>query len=430
MSNYRVRQRAVDVNDTKLFIDTGPRPVNRRPYPSKAPQQQASNGSGDEMTEGRAWTLLALSVALLVVGVWLVRGNHYAHLHRRVEAAYYEYLQEWDTQHAAVFAVSEWQLEVEGHNGSVPLAPSTFKSKRVAVPAAAAPGTAAQPASASSGAAYDAGTSNTSSSSGSSRRRAAQSRLLEFRADKLLPLLFPGLKAAPLLDQHRIAHSKGMLWRPVLPELRRGRGMTLVGRDGATGAESRVELGKVVFARERSVPAGGEGRCMYDQKGVWQLDNTCGVHEYLWALCVKVTRDPATGKYTADTELGGGPGCSDESGWELGNWRRLDPRKGRINGRLYLPQAARNATTITVKHTRDPSVRERDILRRTAPNMEHQILFHALGMAMIFMGAVVLLSVAAFAAPKLLRRVGLWRGAAGRRRGRHHGGKDSDDDMD
>ncbi len=49
---------------------------------------------------------------------------------------------------------------------------------------------------------------------------------------------------------------------------------------------------------------------------------------------------------------------------------------------------------------------------------------------MIFMGAVVLLSVAAFAAPKLLRRVGLWRGAAGRRRGRRHGGKDSDDDMD
>lgn len=32
-----------------------------------------------------------------------------------------------------------------------------------------------------------------------------------------------------------------------------------------------------------------------------------------------------------------------------------------------------------LRHTRDPSVRERDIMRRTAPNMEHQILFHALG---------------------------------------------------
>lgn len=63
----------------------------------------------------------------------------------------------------------------------------------------------------------------------------------------------------------------------------------------------------------------------------------------------QVSRDPATGRYAADTELGGGPGCSDESGWELGHWRRLDPRNGRVNGRLYLPSAARNATTITVK---------------------------------------------------------------------------------
>ncbi|KAG2428672.1 hypothetical protein HXX76_011377 [Chlamydomonas incerta] len=380
------------------------------------------------MTEGRAWTLLAVSVALLVAGVWLVRGNHYAHLHRRVEAAYLLYLQEWDAQHAAVFAASEWRLEVEGHNGSVQLLPQTFKSKRVAVPAAAA-----GPTGSSSGAAIDAGTdisSSRNSSSGSSRRRAVQSWLHDFRTDMLLPLLFPALKSAPLLDQHRVAHSKGALWRPVLPELRRARGMTLVAKDGATGVESRLDLGKVVFARERTVPAGGEGRCMYDQKGVWQADNTCGVHEYLSALCVKVSRDPATGHYAVDTELGGGPGCSDDSGWELGAWRRLDPRNGRINGRLYLPSAARNATTFTVKHTRDPSVRERDIVRRTAPNMEHQILFHALGMAMCFMGAVVLLSVGAFAAPQLLRRLRLWQGAAGRKKARRHGGKDSDDEMD
>eukprot|EP00198_Chlamydomonas_reinhardtii_P007924 XP_001697261.1 predicted protein [Chlamydomonas reinhardtii] len=357
-------------------------------------------------------------------------------------------LQEWDAQHAAVFAASEWRLEVEGHSDSVPLLPHTFKSKRVAVPAAASGPAAGSPHDHS--ATTHTTTSNThttthttthtitsntthtttsNTNSSSSRRRGAQSRLQEFRADKLLPLLFPALKSAPLLDQHKVAHSKGALWRPVVPELRRARGMILVAKDGATGAESRLDLGRVVFARERIVPAGGEGRCMYDQKGVWQADNTCGVHEYLWALCIKVSRDPATGRYAADTELGGGPGCSDESGWELGHWRRLDPRNGRVNGRLYLPSAARNATTITVKHTRDPSVRERDIMRRTAPNMEHQILFHALGMAMCFLGAVVLLSVGAFAAPKLLRRLGLWRGEAGRKKGRRYGGKDSDDEM-
>lgn len=50
-------------------------------------------------------------------------------------------------------------------------------------------------------------------------------------------------------------------------------------------------------------------------------------------------------------------------------------------------------------------------------------------MAMCFLGAVVLLSVGAFAAPKLLRRLGLWRGEAGRKKGRRYGGKDSDDEM-
>lgn len=216
-------------------------------------------------------------------------------------------LQEWDAQHAAVFAASEWRLEVEGHSDSVPLLPHTFKSKRVAVPAAASGPAAGSPHDHS--ATTHTTTSNThttthttthtitsntthtttsNTNSSSSRRRGAQSRLQEFRADKLLPLLFPALKSAPLLDQHKVAHSKGALWRPVVPELRRARGMILVAKDGATGAESRLDLGRVVFARERIVPAGGEGRCMYDQKGVWQADNTCGVHEYLWALCIKV----------------------------------------------------------------------------------------------------------------------------------------------
>ncbi|PNH08942.1 hypothetical protein TSOC_004464 [Tetrabaena socialis] len=200
----------------------------------------------------------------------------------------------------------------------------------------------------------------------------------------------------------RVAHSG--LWRVVAPELRRGRAMTLRVRDGPTGAVSDIDLGRVAFSRERSIPAGGEGRCVYEQHGTWQTDATCSVHEYLWGLCVKVARDAVSGAYTLDTGLGGGPGCGPEWGWEAGQWRRLDERANRVNGRVYLPTSARNATVVSVRHGHDPSILERNIVQATAPNMEHQILFHAIGLALCFLGLVLGVSVAVFAAPALKRR--------------------------
>ncbi|KXZ51566.1 hypothetical protein GPECTOR_12g529 [Gonium pectorale] len=271
------------------------------------------------------------------------------------------------------------------------------------------------------------------------RKRAAQSSLLDFQASGLLETVFfarastVGLLAA---DARRAEHAR--LWRPVGHDLAAGRSMALIVRDGPTGTESRLDLGRVVFSRERTVPAGGEARCMHDQHGVWEADYTCTVNEYLWGLCVRVARDAESGAYRLDAEPGcGGGGGGGGSGSEAGQWRRLDRRRHSLHGRLHLPLSARNATTVTVKHTRDPSLLEMEAVRRLAPNMEQQILFHAVGMALCFLGFVLLLSVAAFAAPGLLARA---RDLAGGRRSRravrrqrggggHGGDKDSGDEL-
>jgi hypothetical protein len=88
---------------------------------------------------------------------------------------------------------------------------------------------------------------------------------------------------------------------------------------------------------------------MYDENGIWQPDATCSVSEYLWGLCVKVSRDAVTGTFAAENSTGGGPGCGPEWGWELGQWRRLDERNNRINGRVYIPSSAVNSTILTVR---------------------------------------------------------------------------------
>ncbi|GFR45618.1 hypothetical protein Agub_g7025 [Astrephomene gubernaculifera] len=418
-----MRQRTVDVNQTTVFVGTQPRPVNRgdggtqKNNSGRGPGPGGGSGAGDaaaavEMTEGRAWTLLGAALLMLTVGAFLVRGHHYGHLHRRIEEAYFGYLQSWDRDHLAAFSASSWDLLVEGHPAPLPLSPRTSPSKRVRT----------KPSSRAS----------SSSSSSPTQPAIAQSPLLEFRLQQgLIGALYPAARI-PLADQHRAAHAG--LWRPaVTPELRMGRAVTLRVRDGLTGVESRLELGRVAFTRERTIPAGGEARCMYDQQGTWQEeDATCSVHEFLWALCVKVARDKATGTFSLDTSLGGGPGCSPDWGWEAGQWRRLDERRYKINGRLYLPLSARNATVVSVRHGKDPSILEKEAVRQVAPNMEHQILFHAVGLALCFLGLVLLLSVAAFAAPLLLRRVrGAWsRIRSGRRRRRGLSGSDkgSDDD--
>ncbi|EFJ48893.1 hypothetical protein VOLCADRAFT_90623 [Volvox carteri f. nagariensis] len=391
-----MRQRPIDVNQTTVFVDTQPRPVNCGAVPKRRFQKgvgwpDGGGSEGDQMTEGRAWSLLGVAVMLLLGGVYLVRGNQYAHLHRQIQEAYFmcsnhiatttfrspsafrlpTYLQEWEGPVRDSFAATSWELHVHGLlDKPLPLQPRSWPSKRVLVP----PGT--------------------SKFNSNSNGKEAVAVAIETTDE--------GTSAAAAATGREAVHNR--LWRPVGPELRRPAAMTLVGRDHLTGVEWRVDLGSVVFTRERTVPAGGEGRCMYDERGVWHDDDTCSVHEYLWGLCVKVARNAATGAFSVDNSTGGGPGCGPEWGWEAGQWRRLDERRHSINGRVYLPMSARNATIVTVRHASDPAIRESDMVRRLAPGVEQQILFHAVGLAMCFLGLVLLLSVAAFAAPTFLRR--------------------------
>ncbi|GLI63875.1 hypothetical protein VaNZ11_006992 [Volvox africanus] len=417
-----MRQRPIDINQTCVFVDTQPRPVNRSGLPRRIYKTQGgcqAGGGGDVITEGHAWCLLSTAVVLLLGGAYLVRGNQYAHLHRQIQKSYYTYLQDWDGGVGAAFAATSWELHAQGLKQPLPLKRRTWASKRLQVPLA--PGAASD----SGGAEIVRGTSasivkehNVSAepSAGGSppgesqegqqaqqqrrgRRKAAQSSLLEFRLEGLLETLHQS--HVPAMDRHKAEHNR--LWRPVGPELWRPVAMSLQGTDQRTGVVSVVELGPVVFMRERTVPTGGEGRCLQEEHGVWQQDATCSVQEYLWGLCVKVSQDSVTGAFAADNITGGGPGCGPEWGWEIGQWRRLDERRQNINGRAYLPISARNSTILTVRHARDPTILESDLVRRLAPNVEEQILFHAVGLALCFLGLVLLFSVGAFAAPALLR---------------------------
>ncbi|GIL45944.1 hypothetical protein Vafri_3057 [Volvox africanus] len=418
-----MRQRSIDINQTCVFVDTQPRPVNRSGVSRRIFKPQGgcqAGGGGDVMTEGHAWCLLSTAVVLLLGGAYLVRGNHYAHLHRQIQKSYYKYLQDWDGGVGAAFAATTWELQVQGLEQPLPLKRRTWASKRVLVPlapsAASDSGGAEIKCDTSASIAQEHNVSGEPSAGGyppgesqdrhqaqqqrrRGRHKAAQSSLLEFRLEGLLETLHHS--HVPTMDRHKAEHNR--LWRPVGSELWRPVAMSLRGTDQRTGVVSVVELGPVVFMRERTVPTGGEGRCLQEERGVWQQDATCSVQEYLWGLCVKVSQDSVTGTFAADNITGGGPGCGPEWGWEIGQWRRLDERHQNINGRAYLPISARNSTILTVRHARDPAILESDLVRRLAPNVEEQILFHAVGLALCFLGLVLLISVGAFAAPALLR---------------------------
>ncbi|GIL71346.1 hypothetical protein Vretimale_2759 [Volvox reticuliferus] len=386
------------------------------------------------MTEGHAWCLLLAAVVLLLGGAYLVRGNHYAHLHRQIQNSYYTYLQEWDAGVGAAFAATSWELHVQGLNQPLPLKRRAWASKRVQVPltsSAVGDGDGAEIVRDTSASMVQEHKASGQPSAGGSppresqvgqqiqqqqrrrQQRAAQSSLLEFRLEGLLETLHHS--PVPTMDRHKAEHNR--LWQPVGTELWRPVSMSLRGTDQRTGVVSVVDLGPVVFMRERTVPAGGEGRCLHEEHGVWQEDATCSVQEYLWGLCVKVSQDVATGVFAVDNITGGGPGCGPEWGWETGQWRRLDGRRQNINGRPYLPMSARNSTILTVRHARDPAILESDLVRRLAPNVEEQILFQAVGLAMCFLGLVLLISVGTVAAPALLRGARLrWAALLDRRR--------------
>lgn len=60
------------------------------PFPVQPPAGGWPGSGGEKMTEARAWSLLTLAAVLLLGGAYLTRGNHYSHLHRRVQKEYYE----------------------------------------------------------------------------------------------------------------------------------------------------------------------------------------------------------------------------------------------------------------------------------------------------------------------------------------------------
>ncbi|GLC42727.1 hypothetical protein PLESTB_001132100 [Pleodorina starrii] len=452
-----MRQRPIDVNQATLFVDTQPRPVNRGGTPGrsqiKSQDPRWPHGGGEQLTERRAWSLLAAALVLLLGGAYLVRGNHYAHLHRQIQDAYAQYMQDWEREVRAAFAATSWELHVQGRDQPLPLKLRSMPAKRALAPKPTAASstststsTATSPATSGEGILDD--DSQDAPSDGSEatgteerereqqgqprRRRRAAARptpLLEFRLEGLMEALHPA--HVPPADRHTAGHSR--LWRPVVPELRRPVAMWLRANDTRTGAVSVVELGAVAFVRETTVPAGGQGRCVHEESGVWQQDGTCSVHEYLWGLCVKVSRGGGAGgsaaaAFVADNSTGGGPGCGPEWRWQLGQWRRLDERRHSVHGRMYLPNSARNSTIVTVRHARDPDILESDLVRRLAPNVEQQILMHAVGLAMCFLGLVLLLSVGAFAAPALARRAAAtWGALRGRRPKRPRRGREDGD---
>lgn len=173
-------------------------------------------------------------------------------------------LRDWDGGLRATFETSRWELLVAGHEPPMPLHPYTHLSKRVPVEAVA-----------DDSAIADANTYSPTSTASSQiqedldkqkqphalhpdhprRRGTAQSTLLEFRFEGLMEALYPA--KVPAMDRHNALHT--MLWRPVGPELRRPVVLSLRGIDTRTGVVSTVELGSVIFTRERTVPAGREG---------------------------------------------------------------------------------------------------------------------------------------------------------------------------
>lgn len=446
----------------------------------------------------------------MAVGGWFATGHHYGHLHQRIADEYGAYLSDWEGGYRADFEATSWELLVGGLAEPLPMtrvtrAPrppkktprTTHGSLFSTVNSTAADGAAlgpvagetSTPAGEGEGARGGAGVPKRRS-----RRGALAGMLVEFKLDALLQTLHP-MRALPLLDRGK-AKELG-LWRPLTSELAKpvelklrvtdpwvvGSGAAAgAGADGGAGAAAtevgaaatdagvtyELPLGTIVFHRERAILAGGEGRCVHHQHGVWHADKTCTVTEVLAQLCVKVKRkgvpsaaeragvatapladgeDPSsaaagdsagdtaggvastpshaaaaaaattgtgTGRYELDLSFGG-PGCTADGGWEAGEWRRV-PRAAHVNGKSYLPNWGRNITTVVVRHSHDPEVLQRHVVKRLTPSLEQQILFHAMGLALCFLGAVLIISVAALGFAHAKRRaLLLWHRLRGRR---------------
>ncbi|GAX82088.1 hypothetical protein CEUSTIGMA_g9516.t1 [Chlamydomonas eustigma] len=422
---------AIIMRHRAVYVDALSRPAKSSPV-SISPDIKADKVPWKAI---RYTAIFLFSSAMMIGGASLAYSNSNSHIHSQMAREYQSFVLDWEAQHLAPLRLTTMDILV-GKDLTLPMQLSQKPTKPILV------------------------TKPASSSSSTPKSLHFKSSSLHFSAFGVLSQLLTA-SGRPLLlmpPDHLTEHTEmtgiqasfgsvrgsvddeapnqAAALRAVSEDMFNEVDFQLrVQREGGDRGSYIIDLGKRAFIRMDRVLARSGRDCANHQWGVWDSEEQlCTVVEYLSELCFRLKESSsspdASVVYQLDMDKGS-PGCEPSHQWQPETWKRALVRKvttvtagkqresvdtldsaasTELAASVYeavLPtrEAAAQSPKITVRHSRDPAMEEKVLMRSMNKSVERNMALHATGLSMIFIGVACL---AAFAFTTIPLLVALW----------------------